>query len=321
MHISHGTQHKVTASNNGYGYATENIIASLERLGHSVTQNDPTADVQIWFDQPHHWKWNKGQYRIGYLPWESTHLHTGWHDIMNNTDEIWTPSHKIAKWFREDGIRVPIHVYEHGVSPDWTPVEKSLDGPMVFGNFGGEAVRKSLHILMPTFRAAFHDKPKNDVKLVLKMQNPNWNIPDFGRIQVINNQIPLPELIKLMQSFNAYVYPSYGEGFSLTPLQALATATPVITTPATVCYEQYLEDNLCVDSTLRPSPWQKLHPGKMYAPDKDSLIDALRYAYDNRQEVTQRAAKQRETLMQDYDWDTLTKRAFTALESRLRVQK
>lgn len=318
--ISHGTQHEETSDNNGYGYATKNILTSLEKLGYSLSQNDPNADVQIWFDQPQHWNWHKGQYRIGYLPWESTKLMPGWVDIMNDTDEIWTPSFRVADWFREAGVKVPVYVYEHGVDPEWAPIERTLDGPMRFGHFGAEATRKGIQVLIPNFRAAFHDKG-NDVQLVLKMQHPSWNVPSFGRLEIINGTVTLERLIELMQSIHVYAYPSFGEGFALTPLQALATGAPVITVPETVNYVQYLEDKLCIDATLRRSPWQKLHPGKMYMPHDDSFIECLRYAYDNYEVLHKRTLAAVDTLMGDYNWITLTDNMFKSLESRLTTSK
>src|SRR5690606_37888916 len=120
MRISHGTRIKSINATNGYGYATTNMIASLERLGYAVNQNDHTADVEIWSDQPHHWNFSPGPYKIGYHPWESTELLPGWAEIMNECDEIWTPSPVIADWYvRYAGIKVPVYVYEHGVDDIW----------------------------------------------------------------------------------------------------------------------------------------------------------------------------------------------------------
>jgi hypothetical protein len=126
MKISFGTRiasDDITGKN-GYGYATQCMLASLNRLGYQVSDNDASADVEIWFDQPHHWNFSPGTYKIGYLPWESTKLMPGWAEIMNKCDEIWTPSPLIAKWFKEDGITVPIYVYEHGIDHIWQPVKR-----------------------------------------------------------------------------------------------------------------------------------------------------------------------------------------------------
>ena len=185
MRISHGTRINEINDTNGYGYATDRMISSLNTLGHEILQNDPTAPVQMWFDQPHHWKWDedkvtysspttfKGthQYRIGYHPWESTKLKDDWVQRMNECDEIWTPSPLIAEWYAEDGVKPPIFVYEHGVDPIWTPKKRKIgDGPIVFLHCGGEAARKRADRTMEAFRRAFADR--KDVKLVMKMISP-----------------------------------------------------------------------------------------------------------------------------------------------------
>lgn len=316
MNISHATRVKRNNPTNGYGYATDRMIDSLTRLGHEVKQNDPTADVQIWFDQPHHWTWNQGQYRVGYLPWESTKLKPGWAKAMNETDEIWTPSPLIAEWFANDGIKVPIYVYEHGVDKVWTPKPRAVDDKIRFLHVGAEAARKGGMEVMTAFRTAFPHR--TDVSLTLKMINDGWNIPSFGKIEIINRTLRLPELVDLFHNHHAYVYPSWGEGFGLTPIQAMATGMPTITLPAWAPYERFLDPRLSVGSTFTQSQWRPIHPGKMFMPKMDEVVDRMRWVADNYEDAHRFALDQSEKVRADYDWDDLTKNTFSRLEKRLK---
>jgi len=314
--ISHSTHIKKISSVNGYGYATTNMIASLRRLGYHIEQNYASADVQIAFDQPHNWKFIDGIYKIGYHPWESTKLKPGWVKIMNKCDEIWTPSPLIAEWYRADGVTPPIYVYEHGVEPAWTPKKRKVDDKLKFLHVGLEAARKGGSETMRAFRTAF---PNNeDVSLTMKTIQDGWNVDKIGRVDILNKRLALPELIDLFHDHHVFVYPSYGEGFGLNPLQAIATGMPTITVPAWAPYEKFLDPDLGVGSILVKTQWSRTHhPGKMFKPRFDDIVDRMRYAYENYDEVHSTALERTKEIAVHYDWDRLTREAFENLEERL----
>lgn len=321
MKISHGSQFEEVSEYNGYGYATANMIASLERLGHEVTLNDPSADVEIWFDQPEHWKFSKGPYRIGYHPWESTQLlksrKPDWYEQMNQCDEIWTPSPLIAQWYKDYmNIKPPVYVYEHGVDPVWKPKKRAVDGTFKFLHCGGEAQRKGSKETMQCFRLAF-DK-NDDVHMTMKLLSPGWNIGWLNRVEFLNKMMSLEELIQLYHDHHVYVYPSWGEGFGLTPLQAMATGMPTITVPGWAPYADFLDPSLSLSSKLVRSPWPILHPGMMLEPNTDELIENLRYSRNNYEELQSRAHERIQPILDHYNWDRLTAEAFDALEVRLK---
>lgn len=319
MRISHGTRLKGEINNkNGYGYATENMLASLNRLGYQVNRNDTRADVEIWFDQPHHWKFSKGTYKIGYHPWESTELKEGWADIMNECDEIWTPSPLIADWYaRYSGIKVPIFVYEHGVDHVWSPQARGEDDKIRFLHVGAEATRKGGWDTMKWFRKAFPNR--TDVQLTLKVINTNWtNLGRVGKTNIINAKYSFNELQELFYMHDAYVYPSWGEGFGLTPLQAMATGMPTISTAEWAPYAGYMDERLIIGSELYHSPWQEIHPGKMLKPNWDDVVDNMRFVADNFDDVSKFAMSQTEAIHKAYDWDTITAKVFGDLEKRLK---
>jgi glycosyltransferase involved in cell wall biosynthesis len=318
MRISHGTRIKDINDTNGYGVATVNMIASLERLGHQVSQNDKQADVEIWFDQPHHWKFSKGAYKIGYHPWESTRLMEGWADIMNECDEIWTPSPLVAKWYAAHaGVTVPVYTYEHGIEKAWTPKERKVEDKIRFLHTGMEALRKGGTETMRAFRMAFPGR--DDVSLTMKTINNGWNIPTVGRAEIFNKRLSLEELIQFYHDHHVLVYPSWGEGFGLTPLQAIATGMPAITVSNWAMYHEFLDPKLKISSRLVNSPWRKgLHPGKMFKPRFNDIVENMRYAADNYDEVHTRALSLTDQIRETYDWDKITDRVFSDLEKRLK---
>lgn len=316
MRISHGTRIKNINPTNGYGYATTRMMENLEKLGHEFVQNDPTAPVQMWFDQPHHWKWeDSDQYRIGYHPWESTKLKYGWAEKMNETDEIWTPSPLIAEWYRKAGVKPPIYVYEHGVDKIWSPRRRKITDKIRFLHVGFEAARKGGFDVMRAFARAFPNR--DDVELTLKMINPGWNINYYRNVKIVNGPLPVEKMVELFHSHHVYVYPSWGEGFGLTPLQAMATGMPTITLPAWAPYKRFLDPNLAINSKLVSSQWPKIHPGKLFAPSQDDIVDRMRWVADNYDSAHNLALSRTDDISKEYDWLNLTKQAFDGLENRL----
>lgn len=319
MKISWGCHVSIDTMNhrNGYGYATDRCVASLRTLGHEVVQNDPNAPVQIYFDQPQFWEWNNNnQYRIGYLPWESTKLKPGWLEPMNQVDEIWTPSPVVAEWYKKAKVIPPVYVYQHGVDDIWTPVRREPKDKIKFLHVGFEAARKGGAEVLRSFRAAFGSR--DDVQLSLKMINPGWGIPTWNpRINIINRSTSIEELVGLFHEHDVFVYPSWGEGFGLNPLQAMATGMPTITLPAWAPYAHHMDPRLTVSSKLIRSAWEDIHPGKMWAPHVEDLVDNMRFAADNYESVRDFALSQTEAIRTEYDWIRLTDEAFKNLEKRL----
>lgn len=302
----------------GYGYGTERILASLSNLGYEVTENDGSADVGFVFNQPQHARYFGNQYKILFHPWESDQMPPDWAGIMNNCDEVWTPSPLIAQWYRTRmGVSRPIYVYQHGIDSIWETKPRPIKDKMKFLHIGGEAVRKNMPGTMKAFRAAFPGD--EDVELLCKtsLNGITINNPS-SKIQSLNGTVPFNELLALHYDRHVFVYPSWGEGFGFNPFQAMATGMPTIVTGAWAPYQDYIDPNLNVNATLAESPWQKPHPGKMFKPDFDDLVDKLRYVYDNYDKCHEFAQETAPHIHDDYAWDLVTKSAFSKLEQRLK---
>jgi glycosyltransferase involved in cell wall biosynthesis len=297
---------------NGYGYAAQMCKESLATLGHEVNWRDETADIEINFIQPEHWHWTGVDYRIGYLPWESTLLHEGWVEKMNELDEVWTPSPIIGEWFVDQGVTKPVKIYQHGVEPAWEPVLRSLDPSerMHFIHHGAEALRKGGNDSISAFQRVLWDE---NATLVMKMQLDAFNVHDTDHIKVRKNKIPFMALVELYQSCHAMVYPSWGEGFGLAPLQAMATGMPVLITKGWAPYEYLLPEAYLIESELVDSPWPYIHPGKMFKPDQDDLDAKLRNLFDNHEEHFQFSYDLTKKVQEDYNWLELTEAAFAHL--------
>lgn len=319
MKISYGFAHQNFSDKNGFGYAARMMLRSLDNLGYTTNFLDASADVELWFAQPEYWKWSSDDnYRIAYLPWESTELPEGWTEALNSVDEVWTPSPVVAQWFEEAGIKVPVFVYQHGVDYVWATQKRKWSPGMDFNVFhhGAESLRKNASYATKAFFDVFGDAPK--ARLHMKSNLPGWNIPRAGRVRYHNERLELDDLIGLYHQQHVMLYPSFGEGFGLTPIQAMATGMPVLITRGWAPYEYLLPDWSLIDSSLDDSPYPDVHPGKMWIPNYDDMVDKLAFIADNYSLVSTVSCELAKNVKIDYSWDGHTRRAFTNLKLRLK---
>jgi glycosyltransferase involved in cell wall biosynthesis len=319
---------------NGFGYAGHSIRNSLVNLGHDVSLFDDNADVQLNFCHPIYYPKNGNQYQIGYSPWESSSLPEGWIDGFNSVDEVWTTSQMCKEWFENAGVKKPVHVYEHGVDSIWTPKRRNPKNKIRFLHIGEPAPRKGGQVALEAFREAFGGR--DDVHLTIKANGHSTvrayastfhrggprsilGTPHevYRNVTLLEDSLPTDELVGLYHMHDVLVYPSWGEGFGLIPLQALATGMPTICTGAWAPYERFL-GNLSLDSEEHSSPWPDFHPGMMYKPDFHHLVELYRYSYDNYTALSTIAFDNAEDVHSDYNWDTLTKKAFSHLEKKFK---
>jgi len=328
MKISFTTNTGNLNLSSGFGVAGYGMVTSLQALGHEVIFQDPTAPVEIAFCQPDYSEWsNPNAYHIQYTPWESDEVSEDWGEAFNNNcDEVWTTSPLVAKWFAKAGVTKPIWVYQHGVPDGWKHSRlREDDGVTKFLHIGEPAPRKGGQLTVDAFREAFGNS--TDVHLTIKAWNRSTlrvytksgsivGSPHkvYNNISLEYNEIPQEEMIELVLAHDVLVYPSYGEGFGLIPLQAMATGMPVICTEAWAPYKRFISPDLRLGSRIIPSPWPRTHFGNMYEPSRADLVESMKKVHENYGKYAYDAFQQVPDLYQSYDWVGLTKGVFAHVE-------
>lgn len=315
----------------GFGYAGKNIVKSLNNLGYQVKFADPKADVQINFTQPHHFRFHKGQYQIGYTPWESTSMRPDWVDTFNLCNEVWATSDWVADVFKKNGVTKPIYVYPHGIESFWKPKRRiKKDGqPLKFLHIGEPSPRKDGQIVAEVFAKLFGNNPDYQLTIkahhfsTIRMYNDRHELvnPDkiYNNIRIITEEYPESQLVSLYHSHHVLVYPSWGEGFGFIPLQGLATGMPVISTYDWAHYVKYLGPlklKSKLSSDTLPKSVGDEYIGQMYKPDRLHLEDLMVDAALNFKAYAGYYYAQSTKIHKDYNWDQLTKKAFKDLEKR-----
>ena len=309
----------------GHGEAAHHIYETMKKMGLDVKckgedfEGEP--DIEISFAHPYGYEFcYPNSYKIGYTAWESTELQPFWVEPLNKVNEIWTPSEWVAHVFRQKMPHKPVHVYKHGVSQYWSPRKRNYDPEtdvFRFLNIGEPYDRKDAQLVVDTFIELYGDNPKFELILKCsKLNRTNRTNKETGELysNIISyeNFFSSKEMKHLYHSAHAFVYPSWGEGFGLQPLEAIATGLPTISTWSWADYHKYI--TLKIDSTYEVSPWQYIHPGFMMRPDAKQFKLAMKYAPKKYEELSETAFKNSFDAHKEWDWTEVTKSAVDRLK-------
>ena len=327
MDISISTPIVNLKNNNGYGYATKNIVNSLNELGHGTPFQNPKSLVQLNFSQPDLFKLHRKQYQISYTPWESTIIPDTWKPNLKLVDEIWTTSDWCANVFEDNGFK-NVKVYPHGIEKIWQPRKRSESSTIKFLHIGEPAPRKAGQTVVDAFVSLYGNKPGYSLTIKAHRQNTTriYNnyidksivgVPDkiYNNINIITDDYNDDELLALYYNHDVLIYPSYGEGFGFIPLQALASGMPTICTSAWAHYEKYLGP-LKLKSELIDSPWPFPHSGKVFEPDYQHLLELMRDVAINFKAYSGYYYAQAGKIHEEYSWLQLTNNAFDPVIKR-----
>jgi glycosyltransferase involved in cell wall biosynthesis len=318
MEISFYTVDGNLDKTNGYGNSAFQLIRALQSQGYTVPFDDSEAPIQFSFCQPNHYKFHEGQYKIGYTPWESTELPDGWLERMNACDEIWATSEWVAGVYKRAGVKVPITVVHHGLDPKWAPFKRESGEVTNFFHHGEPALRKGGQMTLDAFRQAFGDR--EDVHLTFKANSQHylraWHdgkfmLPNYNNVTIITELYFENELVELYKTMDVMVYPTYGEGFGLIPLQALGTGMPVIGTYKWAPYQHYID--LKVGANEDRSAWP-VHPGNVLFPDFQDLKFMMRQFMSDKERWTRNAFLSAPAVHAEFNWATIAKEVGNRLE-------
>ena len=312
--------------NVGYGEASWQIWKDFEKQGIECLIGSPKAKIGISFIQPQMYRFGKAQYKIGYSPWESTAIPDVWKpNLINGIDELWTTSPWCADVLKNFTSK-PVFVYEHGINDNWVPLKRTISPsrPFRFLHIGEPYFRKDAQRVVEAFINIFGDDP--NYELILKctrMNTTRISDPITGKIQgspgafyknikTIEGMLTTEQINGLYDLCDVFVYPSWGEGFGLNPLQAMAKGIPTICTEDWASYSRYI--TMPLNSELVPSPWPDIHPGNMYKSDFEQIMFYIKDVAENYDKYSDLAYKNAFLIHKDYNWNKVTKPAVQRLK-------
>ena len=262
-----------------------------------------------------------------YSVYDGTIPPKGWVDAINNYfDALLVPVENLKTSFVKNGVLKPVFVLP--VSLDLKKYifskKTAVNTYFTFGWIGAVESRKNIIKIINAFKIAFENNP--EIRLRLHTRFIDTRTPDGRAFKKIMHNLPNniiwtnsimsdEELSDLMRSFDAYIYVSKGEGYSVTPREALACGHPVILSsiPTHKCITSlgegngvfWVPANIEVDA-IQPSLNNQIC-GKMYDIEEADLVDQMKKLYSERMFICDaKNEKIRKETVSDYDKDELS---------------
>ena len=326
----------------GFGSAGMNIIKALGRLGVDVYFNGKQFDegiyrdaefdkykknstpdsIMVQFRQPGQFRRKMTERMFGYTPWETTRVPLSWIARMNSMEAMFTTCEQNAQAFKESGVKVPIHVFHHGVDPEQFPfLERDDNDPVwVFGTYGRLSYRKGTDLVIKAFQEEF--KNENDVALVLKSTEPYIQAKGIndGRIIFIGEIYDRQKQIDLMRNMDVFLFPSRGEGFGLPAIEAMSTGLPTIMTNWSGLKDfGDVKDTMLIDYEMRPATnfTKEIYRedcGDWAEPNYQKMMSLMRWSYENRKEAREMGRRASQRIHAEWNWEAVTKKFIKTLD-------
>lgn len=287
----------VKATPDGYGMSRGHMTTELAKRNVMLSENYTDQKVGVLYNYPYGILSMRSTVRLIYTMWESDKIPEEWPDYLAMADEVLVPSKWCQDVFAKSGI--PSTVVPLGYNDDtFKYFERDLaienNRPFTFIHYDSFNVRKGWGEVFQAFTEEFGNDPS--VRLVLKTAQNAVRIPIlksvYPNIDTVLGTLPESELRDLLHSADCMVYPSRGEGFGITPLEAMATGLPTIV-PNEHGISEYFNSNYMIEvkATARcpalysPSRFKDQNLGEMAVADIVDLRQKMRYAYNNQAQV------------------------------------
>ncbi|GAC1443702.1 MAG: hypothetical protein NVSMB52_02310 [Chloroflexota bacterium] len=258
---------------------------------------------------------------IGYFPLEAGPVPDSSRPLLAEMQRRVTTSAFSAGVFRASVTELSIDVIQHGVdtsvfNPEGEsqrPLLPSGDGAFVFGCVARNQPRKGLPVLIEAF-ALFAERHRDAVLHLHTMpQDPHgYDLFELVRRYGIEGKtrftpasldfrgISDSDLAKIYRSFDVFVLPTFGEGFGLPLLEAMACGIPVIASEGSAVTELVEGRGELVPATFKlcAAPYGQ----EYFMPNAKGLLEAMERLYADplrRRELARRGAEFATTLTWD----------------------
>lgn len=268
------------------------------------------SGVMVWHDQPREqWLYSPFKKNIAIIPWETTVVPKSWIGRINGFDALLTPCKQNIEDFRNSGVKIPIELISWGIDPTrFYPLQRPEREVFTLGHMGALSYRKGTDLLVEAFQEEF--PTEQDIKLICKT---SYNTYPFDvkdkRIEVLMTPFTPDELLdQFFKQIDCFVFPTRGEGFGMTPLEAMATGVPAIVTGWSGPLEYMTpETGWLIDYEMVPAKnfsesVYKEDCGNWAEPSKEHLKKLMRYAYDHRAEVKEKGQAAAKYVQENWTW-------------------
>lgn len=215
---------------NGYAHSTPNLVRYLADEGIALVDDGKPRPLGMCYGYPRKVKEiMRCEQRIVFSMFESDEIPASWDQDLAHATKIVVPSPFCRDAFGKRGWKaevVPLGI-EHDL---WPPIVRMREPGVSFTFLQYESLnaRKGFFELFKAWQMAFEDDPST--RLILKTTRKENVLPlhAYPNIEVVRGELTREGLLMLLARADCFVFPSRGEGFGHTPLEALSTGLPVI---------------------------------------------------------------------------------------------
>lgn len=219
-------------------------------------------------------------------------------------DALIIPDPWLESVYRTSGVKIPIFTLPLVLdleSLHKKPIKRKTTTPFVFGFSGVDPIRKNIRLLIKSFSQEFGNDPQVSLIIHSRFEDKLGYIEKIikkaqcSRIKFIQEGFSRPEYEDFISALSCYVILSKGEGFSITPREALAAGIPCILSNNTahkiICDTGYVA---AVKSNILEPAYSNKKKGFMFNCTIKDTRKALRDVYQRYDHYVTCAQKGRE---------------------------
>jgi hypothetical protein len=335
----------------GYGNSAEKMILALEKAGRTVyldprpqlsspqtliknvmaRGSSKTGDVRVTYCPPHLSSWQRkwpNQPIVGFTMWEDDRVPDSWARPMGLVDVVATCSRFCELIFTDfaktHGISTPIVYVPLGIDHENFPYKrrswrKGSTFIVLHTSTSMMEPRKGALEAYQAFATAF--KGQDDVKLIMRSKICGLAEPEIlkdKRVEMRVGVITEEQKRDLINEAHVFLYPSFGEGFGLMPLEAISTGLPSIVARNTSMLDfdgLYYRVECDKEPSRITTPFQKQSLGYWHRPRMNEIVSQLRSVYDNYPKATQFAAVAAKKVRAQWGYEHSAKALIDAFEA------
>jgi glycosyltransferase involved in cell wall biosynthesis len=239
---------------------------------------------------------------------ESDKIPDDWVDYCKAADLVLVPSKWCQQVFKKSGINtqvLPLGYNDQVFLYKERIIKRDYRQDFVFLHYNAFNLRKGFPEVFKAFVKAFRqDEP---VKMIFKTTLQQMPIPitkkQYPNIEVVLGAVGESEIANFCNNADCFVFPSRGEGFGITPLEAMATGMPAIVPNAHGISEYFNPEYMYEVKVKETCPglysrYKGQDVGHMVICDVDDLAQKMRWVYEHQQEAAMMGKKASEYVKQ-----------------------